>query len=463
MMKEIYVKTLILNCHATLVSGDVNSTLDSFSIDTRTLQIGDVFVGIKGEKFDGGTLYKEALEKGAKGCIINDNLKIDKEILIKYPDSFVVQVPNTLECLQSLACIKRNMYDIPVIAITGSVGKTSTKDLVASVLSQKFNVLKTEGNFNNHLGLPLTILKLKDHDSLVVEMGMNNLGEISKLSKIAKPTLGIITNVGTAHIGILGSRENILKAKLEILDGMENKNLIINNDNDLLSKWYIEHKNDFNLITYGINNDANYNAYDINSTASNSTYHINIQNSEYEIKVPTPGEHFILNSLAALSVGLYFNIPIEKIKDGILNYQLSSRRMDILNINGITIINDCYNANLDSMVSAINYLGSLEKRKIAVVGDMLELGSFSEKLHRELGSVICNNKIDILITVGHNAKYISDECEKLGFNKNNLFAYDSNKEAIDKLKSIMNTNDAILIKASNGMHFMEIYNALKEE
>jgi len=215
-MHDIYVKDIIKKCNGKLIVGNENIILDNFSKDTRTINNNDIYIGIKGEVFDGNNLYKEALENGALGCILDDTTNIDIDYLKKYQDRFIIVVKDTIKCIQTLAIYKRNLYDIPVIGITGSVGKTSTKDIVTSVLSKKYKVLSTIGNYNNHIGVPLTILRLKDEECMVIEMGMNNLGEISKLSEIAKPTVSIITNVGTAHIGNLGSRENILKAKLEI-------------------------------------------------------------------------------------------------------------------------------------------------------------------------------------------------------------------------------------------------------
>ena len=460
-MKDLSVNNIINDCDGILIQGSKDIILDNFSTDTRTIINGDIFVGIKGEVFDGNTMYLEALKKGVKGCILNKDISLDKEELKKYPEAFIVLVSDTLKCLQTLAHLKRKLYDIPVVAITGSVGKTSTKDLVASVLETEFNVLKTEGNFNNHLGLPLTILKLKDHNMLVVEMGMNSLGEISALSKIAEPTLSLITNVGTAHIGKLGSRENILKAKLEILDGMQDKKIIINADNDLLQSWFKENKDNLLVITYGINN-GDLRAYNIEMNEFNSKFSIDKANTEV-IQINTPGEHFILNSLAAISVGKYFNISIENIQKGILNYHLSKRRMEIERIHDMLIINDCYNANYDSMVSALNYLGTLKGRKIAILGDMLELGEYSQSLHESLGEFILKNKIDILVTVGNYASFIAKKSLSLGFNKENILTYNDNKEAIKDLKNILRKDDNILIKASNGMHFMEIYEALKED
>ncbi len=223
-------------------------------------------------------------------------------------------MPNSIEALQKIAKYKRELYDIPVIGVTGSVGKTSTKDILASVMSKKYKTLKTEGNYNNHIGVPLTILGLKDHTAAVVEMGMNHFGEISKLTKIARPTIAVITNIGTSHIGELGSRENILKAKLEILEGMEkNASIVINNDNDMLHKWYIENKEKRNIITYGIENKSDIMAEDIHIDENGSEFITNVKGKSYKVHINIGGKHFIQNSLCAICVGLENNIPIEKI------------------------------------------------------------------------------------------------------------------------------------------------------
>ena len=213
---NIYVKDIVNVCNAKLVCGNLDLVCNNFSKDTRTILKDDVYVAIRGEKYDGNDYYEDAFLKGASVCIL-DKLDLDNFNYDKYSDKTVLLVNNTVECLQKIASYKRSLYDINVIAVTGSVGKTSTKDMIANVLKQKYRVLKTEGNNNNHIGLPLTILKLKDHEVLVVEMGMNHFDEIRLLSKIAKPNIAVITNIGTSHIGNLGSRENILKAKLEIL------------------------------------------------------------------------------------------------------------------------------------------------------------------------------------------------------------------------------------------------------
>ena len=374
----------------------------------------------------------------------------------------IILVENVNEALKQIAKYKRTQLKIPVVAITGSVGKTSTKDLIASVLSQKYKVLKTQGNMNNNIGMPMTILKIKDEDCLVVEMGMNHFGEIRELTNIAKPSIAVITNIGTAHIGNLGSRENILKAKLEILEGLQENNVVINNDNDLLHKWYLENKNNkkYNIITFGIKEtESKVCACNIKNFEDKTVFDAVIKDNgnkiRKEITLKMLGDHFILDSLSAIAVGNYFNIPMEEIAKGIKDVNLTQKRMELEKAkNGALIINDTYNANYDSMKAAITYLQSVkDRRKIAVLGDMLELGNYSEELHKNVGK--CITDVDILITVGKESKNIENEAkakEKYHFN--------NNEDAIKKLKEIMTKDDIILLKASNSMKFGEIVNAI---
>ncbi len=347
--------------------------------------------------------------------------------------------------------------------MTGSVGKTSTKDILGSVMSKKYKTLKTQGNYNNHIGVPLTILGLKDHTAAVVEMGMNHLGEISTLTKIAKPTMSVITNIGTSHIGELGSRENILKAKLEILEGMEkDAPIIINNDNDMLHNWYLDNKEKRNVITYGIQNKSDIMAENICIDKNGSKFTVNIEGKKYKIEINIGGKHFIENSLCAICVGLKNGISIKDIISGIKEFKLTKRRMEIIKgINKTTIINDSYNASYDSMKAAIEYLNELKGgKRIAVLGDILELGEFGEEIHRKVGKEVFKNNIDILITVGDLAKYIAEEAKKLGIKQDKIFEYNTKEEAIEKIKSIIETDDFILVKASNSMKFNEIVDAI---
>ena len=445
-MKELRVKDIIRVTNGKLLCGDEKTICNNFSKDTRTIQKGDIYIGLKGEKFDGSKFWKQALENGAEGVIIQEQ-EISKEEMEKYSNKIIIEVENTLEALYEIARYKRSLYDIPVIAITGSVGKTSTKDIIASVVSTQYKTLKTEGNNNNNIGLPLTILKLKDHEAVVIEMGMNHFGEISLLTSIAKPTLSVITNIGTAHIGNLGSRENILKAKLEILEGIEKPKIIINDDNDLLHKWYLENKEKVEIHPYSLKN-----AKDIELNEESSTFKTTIKN-EIKITVPVGGEHFVYNALCAIEVGKLLNISDEKIQKGIAEFELTKKRMDIRKLkNGAILINDSYNASYESMKASLEYLSKYPgKRKIAVLGDMFELGEYSTELHEKVGKEVTKNKIDILICSGENSKYIINNSSMV-----EKYYLKNNEEILEKLQQILSDGDVVLVKASNGMKFYEI-------
>lgn len=457
---ELRVKDIIKLCNGKLLCGSQEIICSDFCKDSREVKKDDVYIGIKGEKFNGSDYYKQALEKGARVCILQD-VEIDKEIIQKYKDSAIIIVENVIIAIQLLSKYKRSLYNIPVVAITGSVGKTSTKDIVASVLSKKYNVLKTEGNYNNHIGVPLTILKLKNHTAMVVEMGMNNLGELEVLTDIAKPNIAIITNVGTSHIGNLGSRENILKAKLEIVQGLDlNGILVINNDNDLLNNWN-KNQHKIKTKTYGIVNTSDIQAYNIENQEDKSKFNIEIENELYEVEVPIGGNHFVYNSLCAITIGNILEIPVTEMIKGIKEFELTKSRMEIQKVNNITIINDCYNANFDSVKAAVEYLGKTQnKRKIAILGDMLELGDFSKELHEKVGEEVINQKIDVLIVVGTEAKNIAKVVKLKQTNLLNVYECDSNEEAIKLINKVKKNGDCILVKASNGMKFKEIVDSL---
>ena len=461
-MLELKVKDIIEICNGELLLGDEDVILQNFKKDTREIENGDTYVGIKGDNFNGSDFFEKAFEAGAKACIVQD-IQINGNVLEEYKDKVIIKVKDSIEALQKIAIFKREGYDIPVIGITGSVGKTSTKDIIASVMSKKYKTVKTEGNYNNHIGVPLTILKLKDHTAAVIEMGMNHLGEISKLTKIAKPTMSVITNVGTSHIGELGSRENILKAKLEILEGMKNDApLAINNDNDMLHNWYMVNQGKRKIITFGIQNESDIMAKNIVSSDEGSKFTVNIDGKDYDVEINVGGKHFIINSLCAICVGLQNHIEIEKIIEGIKEFKLTKRRMEIRNgINNSKIINDSYNASYDSMKAAIEYLGEINaNKKIAILGDMLELGSYEQELHEKVGEEVYKNNIDFLVTVGERAKYIASKAKELGMNEDRIFIFDTKEEAMLKIESIIQENDYVLVKASNSMKFDEIVNKI---
>ena len=449
------IKEILKVTKGKMLCGNEELEVENFSKDTRTIQKGDIYIGIKGEKFDGSNFWNQALDAGATAVLIS-NIQISKEEKEKYKDKTIIQVEDTLEALYEIAKYKRNLYNIPVIAVTGSVGKTSTKDIIASVVSQKYKTLKTEGNNNNNIGLPLTILKLKDHEALVIEMGMNHFGEISLLTNIAKPTLAVITNIGTSHIGNLGSRENILKAKLEILEGMKIPRVIINNDNDLLHKWYEENKEKIEIHTYGINNSSDVIAEKIELGEEKSKFVAKTLSEKVNIDVPVGGEHFVYNALCGFMVGKVLGLTSKEIQNGISKFELTKKRMDIRALkNGATLINDSYNASYESMKASLKYLSNrTDLRKIAVLGDMLELGEFSKELHEKVGEEVANNNIDILICRGKFAKDIISKASKN--KKTQCILLQNNEEILSKLKEILREGDVVLIKASNGMKFYEI-------
>ncbi len=465
-MKNIIIKDILKITKGKLIIGNENEICTKFSKDTRQIKENDTYIGIKGETFDGNIFWDIALDNGAK-CVIIENINFENINLEKYDEKnkIIILVEDTLEALYEIAKFKRSIYNIPVIAITGSVGKTSTKDVVANVVSQKYKTLKTIGNLNNNIGMPFTILELEDHEAMILEMGMNHLGEISLLSKIAKPDICVITNVGTAHIGNLGSRENILKAKMEILDGTDNPKVVINLDNDMLKKWYEENRFKYNITTYSINEDSNLKAENIVLSEECSKFEYNYQNKTNVVNVPIAGEHFILNALSAIAVGQMLGIEEKNIIEGIEKFELTAKRMEIFNTKyGVKIINDAYNASYDSIIASIKTLSSYEKnRKIAILGDMKELGEFSKEIHQNVGKYIKDSKIDILICGGKDAKYISNEVLESLNNKIEVYYCTDNIQIVDKVCEISTKGDVILLKASNGMRFFEIADKLKEK
>lgn len=462
-MRNLKIKEILEVTKGELIQGDLELECKNFSKDTRTIQKGDTYLAIKGEKFDGNLFWKQALENGAD-CVIVSEIPKDKEVLKNYENKTIIRVKDTLEALYEIAKLKRSFYQIPVIAITGSVGKTSTKDIIANVVSKKYKTLKTIGNNNNNIGLPFTILKLQDEEAMVLEMGMNHFGEIRLLTNIAKPDICVITNIGTSHIGNLGSRENILKAKLEILEGNEKATVVINKDNDLLHKWQEENQNEKTIITYGIQEHSDMNAKEIKLNNDSSEFACELENKKVNITVPVGGEHFILNALCAVSVGKILKIEPEKIVEGIEGFELTKKRMDITELaNGIKIINDAYNASLESMQASLNYLAEFKNnRKIAVLGDMLELGEYTKELHEKVGEAVVQSQIDILFCAGEKAKYIEEQAKAKGMTKENVYWFENKEKMVEKIKEVAKANDIILLKASNGMRFFEIAEELQK-
>ena len=452
---KLKIKEILKICNGSLICGNENVCIESYSKDTRTIKKGDCYVGIKGENFDGNKFWQDALAKGAAACIL-DSFEGHLDDDFETP---IILVEDTVVALQKLAAYLRSKINIPVIAVTGSVGKTSTKDLIAAVLSQKYKVLKSPGNLNGQIGLPLNILSYHDEDVMVLEMGMNDFGQIKTLSKIARPTISIITNIGTAHIGILGSRENILKAKLEILEGMEKDSpLIINNDDDLLNKLKLD-----NLIKCGITKEADYKAKNILVEPNKTVYDVVYKDKKINITLPLMGEIFAMNSLFAIATGDILGLTIKQIKEGLENFNSSLAHFNIINLkNKITIIDDTYNSNFEALKNALQVLLKYPgKRHIAVLGDILEMNQFAKEIHEKIGNLDEIKKLDALFLAGENVKYIEEKAKNKGNLKNNLFYFSKKEDLQETLKSYLTDGDVVLIKASNGMKFSDVTNYIK--
>lgn len=426
-----------------LVSGNKDDEINFFSQDSRQMTNGGMYIPLKGERFDGHNFIESAFQTGAQAIISEKD--------VNYEDKIVIKVKDTHQALKDMASYLRNHSPVKVVGVTGSVGKTSTRDMVYSVVKQKYKTLKTEGNYNNEIGLPLTILRYHDEEVLVLEMGMNHLQEMSRLSMIARPDIACITNVGTAHIGELGSRENILKAKLEIINGMkEGSTLIINQDNDMLQTVELPH---LNVVRVGKGKEASIQASHIVLEETKSSFEVEYQGKKEIIEVPVQGEHNISNALIAIAVGIELNISLEDIKKGIQEFKLTKNRMDILEKNHKTVIDGTYNASVDSMKSSIDVLANYKKRKVAILADMLELGDYSQQLHEEVGSYVASKGIDILVCVGKEAKYIYQKARE---SMKDVYYFESNQEVIARLDELLKEDDVILVKGSHSINLKEV-------
>ena len=428
------IKELISATNANKI-GNINLDLEvCISTDTRTIKTGDFYLPLKGASFDGEKFIVQALEKGAVGAFCTQpSLETDKLLL---------QVPDTLAAYLQIANHERKKQDYTVVAITGSSGKTTTKEIVAAVLESKFKIFKTPFNYNNEVGLCQTILSTpKDTEVLVLEMGMRGLGEIELLSKYAEPYITIISNVGTAHIGRLGSIENIARAKCEIVKHQRGKTFIGHND-DLIKKFI-----SFNgeKIFYSINDAKN-----IEKSINHSRFEYN--QTSYELNVS--GDYNIENALAAINTGKTLGLTTEEIQSGLKNYRPIEKRWESVISGGFEIINDSYNANPESMKAFIDTIVELYENYILVLGDMGELGTDEEKYHRELGKYISNKNPNAkVLTIGNLSKYISNECNGKHFQ--NI------ENAVEYIKNNISKSTKIFLKASRSMKFENIIKSLE--
>lgn len=447
-MELMTLENLTKAINGAMLKGDKNTEVSNVIIDSRENGQEAVFFAIKGDNTDGHFYIDQAIKNKVKAIVIHNDINIENV------DTAVIKVNNTTDALLDLAGYYKSLFSVPVIAITGSCGKTTTKDIIASVLSEKYRTLKTQGNFNNQTGLPLTIFNLnKEHQMAVLEMGMGNAGDIYSMAKRINPDIAVITNIGYSHIEYLKTRENILKAKLEITSFFDNENVaILNADDDYLKNI---NSDVYKIYKIGIHN-GDIKAEDIVEDNNGITFKVN--NERYTF--PLIGQHNIYNCLYAITVAKLFNLKKEDIQRGFDHFIPSKNRMDIKEYNGITIINDVYNSNPHAAKAALQVLKKMKNngRKIAVLADMLELGEHSKSLHEELGDYAAKCEIDMLITVGKHAEFISKKATAEGMK--NVAYFSDNDSAANYLKSIIKPQDLILFKGSRGMKMELIIDAL---
>lgn len=425
--------------------------INGVCIDSRLAAPGMLYVAIKGENFDGHDFTESALKNGAVGAMIHHEVGCKGDF---------ITVEDTRKALIALAHWFRCTFDIPVVGLTGSVGKTTTKEMTWAVLSEKFNAIKTEGNLNNDIGLPRTLLRLEaDTQAAVIEMGMSNAGEISVLSQTAEPTIAIISNIGVSHMESLGSRENILKAKLEILDGLrEGCPIMLNGDDPYLLSAKIK---DHPVFYYGIDGPmCDYRAINIEQHDSTTSFTVVFDGDKtQDIVIPTIGIHNVYNALAAFGTGMQLGVTPEQAAAGLLKYVPSGMRQRIKEVKGIKFIEDCYNASPDSQRAALKMLSGINaKRKIAVLGDMLELGKISVEAHTDAGLLAAKNKVDVLMTYGENSKATAENAIKCGVPL--VKSFTDKKALADALMLELDEGDAVLFKASRGMALEDVINDL---
>ncbi len=435
---------------------------NNISTDTRKIGEKSIFIALKGENFNANNYIIEASSKGASICIV-DEINFETEKLKEYTS--IIKVDDTKKALLDLAEYYRTLLNIKIIGITGSTGKTSTKDLTHAALSRKFKVFKTEGNFNNEIGLPLMMFKLDStYDIAVLEMGMNNLGEIHNMTKAARPDIALITNVGITHIENLKTRENILKAKLEITNFFNKENtLIVNADNDLLSEIDFT---DFNVIKTGIENKKDLYAYNIvlNEKSISFTTKENSTGEAEDFYIEAPGKHNVLNALLAIACARKLGVEFKLIKEGFGNLKFTSMRLDIIKEEKFTIVNDCYNASPDSMRAAIDVLMNINgDRKIVVLGTMKELGHKAYEAHKEVGLFAKLKGVNTLIVVGE-FQNAYEEGFKEDIDKRNIgevIKVQDTDQAAKILKEYLKKDDVVLVKASRAMRFEKIVETLR--
>lgn len=459
-MKNLTLENIANACKGKLFlmnGDDAEKEASSVIIDSRKCEDNCVFIATKGERVDGHSFINQVWENGALAVICEDIPENVKGNYIHVNDSF--------QALKDIAEFYRLQLPVKIVGIAGSVGKTSTKEMVASVLSQKYSVQKTAGNFNNEVGVPLTIFSIDEsHEVAVVEMGISDFGEMSRLSKIVKPDICVMTNIGPCHLENLKDLDGVLKAKSEIFESMNPAGYVVLNGDDEKLRT-VSKVHDKTPRYFGINSSNDVYAKDVVSKGLLGTEcTICTKNGKINVTVPLPGKHHVLNALAGTEVGLLMKMSEDEIRAGIESVKSTAGRSNIIETEKYIIIDDCYNANPKSMMAAIDLLSQADGPKVAILGDMFELGENEEALHGEVGKYVAKINPDLLICIG---KLSANTYEDAEVTKKKLY-FESLEDAIDVIGELISNIDskkeikpAILIKASHGMHFEKIVEILK--
>ncbi|MDN5346810.1 MAG: UDP-N-acetylmuramoyl-tripeptide--D-alanyl-D-alanine ligase [Clostridia bacterium] len=455
-MLPLTVEDVCCGTRGRLLSGDGSLKIQGISTDTRTLKPGEVFFALKGPRFDGHDFLEIAAARGAAAAVIS-----------RRPEGAappaLVLVPDTLQALQSLAAWYRGRFNLPVIGVTGSSGKTTTKDLIAAVLGRFGPVLKTPGNFNNEIGLPLTLLQLdKGYRVAVLEMAMRAPGEIAALCRLARPDIGVITNIGAAHLGRLGSKEAIARAKGELLAALPRTGLAVLNADDAWCRR-LALSSPARVIFYGFSPEAEVRVRDVAASAGrDSKFGLEVGGRLWEVALPMPGRHNVLNAAAALAVAWGLGLDLDEAIPGLKEWPAEDLRQNfIAGPNGSLIFNDAYNANPDSMLAALRVLSELQgERRLAVLGDMLELGPEAARLHFEVGEAAAGLGLAYLITVGSLARELASGARAGGMPAERIACFDDHREAAARLRELLRPGDVVLVKGSRGMAMEKVLTAL---
>lgn len=437
------IEKILYICNGRLLHKENNDVIENFTINSKDIKNNSLFFGIN----NGNKYYIDAINNGAK-CVIVDDISYIKEL-----KGNIILVDNTVDSMQKIASYYLYQKNTSIIAITGSVGKTSTKDMIYSVLKTKYKVYKTNENYNGQIGVPLTMLSVKNEDILVLELGTDEIGNLEKLSHLINADIAVITNIGFSHIEKFKTRKNIFKEKIKIIDCLKNKGILfLNNDDNLLNEY--ENKN-LNIVRYGIKNKSTYNAYDLKKDGF-ITFKVNND----LIEIPNLGYSYVYNALVAYIIGKYYGIDIKNIKESLKDFEHSKNRMEIEKYKNITLIKDYYNSSYESTINSLEYLKSIRTRKIAILGDILELGLYSELIHEKIGYEVIKSNVDILITVGENSKNIAKIVEQNSDIK--VYSFKNIDDIGYFLNIIILDYDTILIKASHSMNFEKIKEKIKK-